>query len=70
MDTGSSTCFLGEAAGVGRGPGREVLTPAYLRARMPEEYRNAYLANLKTAQDAARDASRNVRAVHWKGLPE
>jgi flavin reductase (DIM6/NTAB) family NADH-FMN oxidoreductase RutF len=69
MDTGSSTCFLGEAADVGRGPGREVLTPNYLRAKMPEEWKNAYLRNLGTAQAAARAASRNIRALHWKGLP-
>lgn len=69
MDTGSSTCFLGEAVDVGRGPGHEVLTPAYLRARMPEEWRDRYLANLATAQERARAASRNIRAVLWRGLP-
>ena len=69
MDTGSSTCFLGEAEGVGRGPGREVMESAYLRAKMPEEWKNAYLQNLGTAQAAARAASRNIRALHWKGLP-
>ena len=68
MDTGSSTCFLGEAADNGRGPGREVMTPSYLRAAMPEEWRDHYLRNLKTAQDAARGASRTIRAVMWPGL--
>lgn len=69
MDTGSSTCFLGEAAGVGRGPGHEVLTSAYLRAKMPEEWKNVYLSNLQSAQDRARAVSRNIRAVVWRGLP-
>jgi flavin reductase (DIM6/NTAB) family NADH-FMN oxidoreductase RutF len=68
MDTGSSTCFLGEAKHVGRGPGREVMTPDYLRAAMPEEWRDHYVRNLKTAQDAAREASRTIRAVAWRGL--
>jgi flavin reductase (DIM6/NTAB) family NADH-FMN oxidoreductase RutF len=68
MDTGSSTCFLGEAAAVGRGPGLEVMTPAYMRAAMPEAWKEEYLGNLARAQDVARRASRTVRAVVWKGL--
>ena len=68
MDTGSSTCFLGEASDNGRGPGQELMTPAYLRSAMPAEWRDHYLRNLKAAQDAAREASRTIRAVTWRGL--
>ncbi len=68
MDTGSSTCFLGEASDNGRGPGRDVMLPGYLRSAMPEEWRDHYLRNLTTAQDAAREASRTIRAVTWRGL--
>jgi flavin reductase (DIM6/NTAB) family NADH-FMN oxidoreductase RutF len=68
MDTGSSTCFLGEALEVGRGPGAEPLTAAYLRSAMPESWRTEYLANLAHAQEVARRASRQIRAVVWRGL--
>lgn len=68
MDTGSSTCFLGEAVDVGRGPGKEIMTPGYLRANLPAELRERYLQNLVSAQDWARARSREVRAVTWKGL--
>lgn len=68
MDTGSSTCFLGEAEAVGRGPGRELLTPDYLRSNLPESWRQQYLDNLAAAQDRARAASANIRAVVWRGL--
>jgi len=68
MDTGSSTCFLGEAEDVGRGPGKEEMTAGYLRANMPEHLRERYVRNLAAAQDWARERSRDIKAVAWKGL--
>ena len=68
MDTGSSTCFLGEAEAVGRGPGRELMTPAHLRSSIPEAWRQRYLDNLAAAQDRARAVSADIRAVAWRGL--
>lgn len=68
MDTGSSTCFLGEAEDVGRGPGKEEMTAGYLRANLPEHLRDRYMKNLTAAQDWARERSKDIRAVTWKGL--
>lgn len=68
MDTGSSTCFLGEATAVHRGPGAEVMTSAYMRAHMPPEWGEPYVAHLAEAQAEARAASRNIRAVIWRDL--
>ena len=68
MDTGSSTCFLGEVAELGRGPGKEILTPGYMRANLPEEWHETYLTKLDAAQDWARERSGGVRAVIWRGL--
>jgi len=68
MDTGSSTCFLGDVVDLGRGPGKEIMTPAYLRANLPEPWKEPYVKNLAAAQDWARERSRDVRAVIWRGL--
>jgi flavin reductase (DIM6/NTAB) family NADH-FMN oxidoreductase RutF len=54
MDTGSSTCFLGQAMDVGRGKGDTVLEPAHLREALPPEYHSRYERNLAAAQDQAR----------------
>ena len=68
MDTGSSTCFLGEAEDLGRGPGKELMTPGFLRANLPEAWRETYLAKLAAGQAWARERSRELRAVTWPGL--
>ena len=70
MDTGASTCFLGEAGNVGRGPGRDVMTAEFMRANLPAHLREHYLRNLTAAQDWARERSRDIRAVIWKGLKD
>jgi flavin reductase (DIM6/NTAB) family NADH-FMN oxidoreductase RutF len=54
MDTGISTCFLGQAMEVGRGRGEAVLQPARLRDTLPAEYRALYERNLAAAQEQAR----------------
>src|SRR5881397_4238694 len=74
MDTGSSTCFLGDVVEVGHGaasanaPRGEVMTAAYFRAHMPPEWRQTYEAHLQRAQRFAEQHSRNIRAVRWPGL--
>ncbi len=68
MDTGSSTCFLGDVVDLGRGPGKELLTPGWMRANMPGQWRETYLAKLEAAQDWARARSRDLRPVIWRGL--
>ena len=68
MDTGSSTCFLGEVADLGRGPGKELMSPGWMRANIPDEWKESYLSKLQVAQDWARERSGDVRAVVWKGL--
>src|SRR5881396_1427698 len=74
MDTGSSTCFLGDVVAVGFGaskngtPRGEVMTAAYFRAHMPPEWRQTYEALLQRAQRFAEQHSRDIRAVTWPGL--
>ena len=54
MDTGSSTCFLGDVAEVGHGaaaaPRGAVMTAAYFRTKMPAEWRKDYEEHLAAAQ--------------------
>jgi flavin reductase (DIM6/NTAB) family NADH-FMN oxidoreductase RutF len=72
MDTGSSTCFLGDVVEVGYGaataPGGEIMTAAYFRANLPAAWRKDYEDHLKAAQEFAEQRSRNIRPVVWKGL--
>ncbi len=72
MDTGSSTCFLGDVAEVGHGaapaPRGEVLTAAYFRVHIPAEWRGDYEEHLRAAQRFAEARSRDVRAVVWRDL--
>jgi flavin reductase (DIM6/NTAB) family NADH-FMN oxidoreductase RutF len=73
MDTGSSTCFLGDvvAAGYGSaaGPTGRVMTAAHFRAKMPTAWRAEYDALLQTAQRFAVERSRDIKPVIWRGLP-
>jgi flavin reductase (DIM6/NTAB) family NADH-FMN oxidoreductase RutF len=72
MDTGSSTCFLGDVVAVGFGdadaPQGEVMTAAYFRANVPAEWRQDYEQQLHAAQVFAERTSREIRAVTWRGL--
>ncbi len=72
MDTGSSTCFLGDVvqAGYGKakGPRGEVMTAASFRATMPAEWRPEYEVLLEAAQHYAEERSREIRPVVWPGL--
>ena len=72
MDTGGSTCFLGDVVEVGHGAGAapqgEIMTAGYFRAHMPAEWHKDYEDHLMAAQRFAEERSRDVRAVVWKGL--
>jgi flavin reductase (DIM6/NTAB) family NADH-FMN oxidoreductase RutF len=72
MDTGSSTCFLGDVVAVGFGnadaPQGEVMTAGYFRANVPAEWRQDYERQLHAAQVFAERTSREIRAVTWRGL--
>jgi flavin reductase (DIM6/NTAB) family NADH-FMN oxidoreductase RutF len=72
MDTGSSTCFLGDVVEVGHGAAREpqgvVMTAAHFRAHMPAAWRAEYEALLRAAQEYAAERSRDIQPVIWKGL--
>ncbi len=72
MDTGSSTCFLGDVVEVGHGAAREargvVMTAAHFRAHMPAAWRAEYEALLRAAQQYAAERSRDIRPLIWKGL--
>jgi flavin reductase (DIM6/NTAB) family NADH-FMN oxidoreductase RutF len=72
MDTGSSTCFLGDVVAVGYGaaaaPQGEVMTAAYFRANVPAAWREDYETLLHAAQVFAERTSRDIRAVTWRGL--
>jgi flavin reductase (DIM6/NTAB) family NADH-FMN oxidoreductase RutF len=72
MDTGSSTLFLGDVKGVGRGkaaglePQGELLTATHFRNNMPAEWRMEYEAKLKDAQQLGEKMSREIRPVVWQ----
>ncbi len=72
MDTGSSTCFLGDVEAVGHGtaqaPRGEAMTAAYFRANVPPESRRAYEEQLAAAQQAAAAKARDLRPLTWRGL--
>jgi len=72
MDTGSSTCFLGQVSEVGYGranrPKSALMTAAYFRANMPAEWRPEYEAQLEAAQRFAEERSGDIKAVIWRGL--
>ena len=72
MDTGSSTCFLGDVVEVGHGAAHEprggVMTAADFRAHMPAEWRAEYVALLRAAQAFAAERSRDIRPMLWRGL--
>jgi len=72
MDTGSSTCFLGDVVDVGHGAARSatgsVMTAAHFRANMPPEWRAEYETLLQAAQVYAAERSRDIRPVVWRGL--
>src|SRR6058998_647111 len=73
MDTGSSTCFLGDVVEVGHGaaaaPRGAVMTATHFRANMPSEWRADYETLLRAAQQFAAERSRDIRPVVWRGLP-
>jgi flavin reductase (DIM6/NTAB) family NADH-FMN oxidoreductase RutF len=73
MDTGSSTCFLGDVVAVGygsaSGPRGRVMTAAQFRANMPAAWRADYDALLQAAQRFAVERSRDIKPVLWRGLP-
>src|SRR6202165_533661 len=63
MDTGSSTCFLGDVVEVGYGaaaaPSGDVMTAGYFRANLPAAWRKDYEDHLKAAQQFAEERSRD-----------
>ena len=72
MDTGSSTCFLGDVVAVGFGsaaaPRGDVMTAAFFRAHIPAAWKQDFETQLRAAQEFAAARSRDVRAVTWRGL--
>ena len=70
MDTGSSTCFLGDVVAVGHGaapaPRGEVMTAAYFRAHIPADWKQAYEEQLARAQREAEQRSREIKPLVWK----
>jgi len=73
MDTGSSTCFLGDVVEVGHGASSgatgTVMTAAYFRENMPPQWRAEYEALLAAAQRFAAERSRHIKPVIWRDLP-
>lgn len=74
MDTGSSTCFLGDVTDVGYGAANaargQVMTAAYFRANMPAQWREDYEDHLVAAQRFAEERSRDIRPVVWRGATD
>jgi flavin reductase (DIM6/NTAB) family NADH-FMN oxidoreductase RutF len=74
MDTGSSTCFLGDVTEVGHGAATasrgEVMTAAYFRANMPPAWRKDYEEHLMAAQRFAEERSRDIRPIVWREVSD
>src|SRR5438046_9990299 len=72
MDTGSSTCFLGDVVAVGHGaadrPSGTVMTAAHFRANMPAEWRGGYEALVRGGEGYGGEGLRGIRAVGWARL--
>jgi flavin reductase (DIM6/NTAB) family NADH-FMN oxidoreductase RutF len=70
MDTGSSTCFLGDVVETGFGAGSsakgEVMTAGYFRANLPPDWKKEYEKGLEVAQKFAETRSREIKAVVWR----
>jgi flavin reductase (DIM6/NTAB) family NADH-FMN oxidoreductase RutF len=67
MDTGSSTFFMGDVAAAGAGSGAP-MEPAFLREHLTETMRREYADRLAAAQQTAREASKLMKSVAWRGL--
>ncbi len=72
MDTGASTCFLGDVVDVGFGaasaPRGAVMTAAYFRAHIPPEWLADYTRLLAQAQARAESLARDIRPLVWPGM--
>jgi flavin reductase (DIM6/NTAB) family NADH-FMN oxidoreductase RutF len=69
MDTGASTCFLGDVVHVeAREPTGEVMTATYFRANLPAEWRRDFEEQLRAAQQKATQSARPIRALTWRDL--
>ena len=71
MDTGYATHFLGDVTATHRGPGEEILTPAWLRANMPPAWGEEFLRNYRIAQEQI-DQHPAIQDIRWnrrQGLP-
>jgi flavin reductase (DIM6/NTAB) family NADH-FMN oxidoreductase RutF len=72
MDTGSSTCFLGDVESVGYGaagaPQGEVMTAPYFRSHLPASWGTSYVDQLAIAQAFAEQRSRDIKPLVWHGL--
>ena len=73
MDTGSSTCFLGDVVEVGYGaaaaPRGEVMTAAFFRAHIPASWRDDYVRQLAAAQSFALERAADIQPLAWRTLP-
>jgi flavin reductase (DIM6/NTAB) family NADH-FMN oxidoreductase RutF len=68
MDAGYATHYLGDVVESLRGPGEEIMTPAYLRANMPAAWREEFERNYREAQEII-ERTAEVQDIRWKGQP-
>lgn len=68
MDTGASTCFLGEVIAVERGAGEAIMTSDHFRAHMPADWYALYEEQLVEVQEWAAGMADRLRPLVWKGL--
>lgn len=68
MDAGPATFFMGDITAMGYGSGKEMMDSAHFRAHMPEGWRDAYLENLRTAQEAAAAFTEPLDDRAWREL--
>src|SRR3989449_4140121 len=73
MDTGSSTCFLGDVVAVGHGaadrPSGTVMTAADFRANMPAEWRGGGETVLRGARQVPAARSPHTPPARWTRPP-
>jgi flavin reductase (DIM6/NTAB) family NADH-FMN oxidoreductase RutF len=66
MDTGYATHFLADVTATHKGSGSEILTASWLRQNLPAEWRDAFLANYRHAQEYI-DGHAAIQDIRWSG---
>jgi flavin reductase (DIM6/NTAB) family NADH-FMN oxidoreductase RutF len=66
MDAGASTFFLADVIATHGGSGTDIMTAEYLRANLPEEWREDFGKNYREAQERIA-ANSAIKVNPWPG---